>query len=413
MGRPTCSRPASRHVPSPSRLTAVEPFVLVPSPLLGPASWARVAAVLPDAIVPDLRELVAVPRPPWAWLERAVRDLPHGAVVVGHSGAGALLPIIGAALDASGLVFVDAGLPPATGTHRTPDELRSALGDLAVDGILPPWPTWSGEEALRSLLPDEADRAALDADARPVPLAFYDEPVPVPDSWTSRPCGYVRLSEAYDSDAEEAGIRGWPVVRIAGHHLEALTRPAEVARAIRLTRARLRWAPSFRPLTHDDVPVLHRWVNTPHVAQWWDDLPTVDDVAADVGPSLDGHDPTAYFVIELDGRPVGMIQTYLIDDDPDYAEAIGMPERAAGVDLLIGEPDLIGRGLGPAVLHAFTTEVVFRRWPPGIIDRCVAGPDHRNIRSIAAFESAGYVRGALVRVPTSSEPEQLMVFERV
>jgi len=35
-----------------------------------------------------------------------------------------------------------------------------------------------------------------------------------------------------------------------------------------------------------------------------------------------GEDPTDYFVIGLDGRPIGEIQSYRIDDGPDYAAMV-------------------------------------------------------------------------------------------
>ena len=393
-------------------LVSVPPYVLVHSPLLGPRSWARVAASLSSVDVPDLRSLVTTVPPSWAaWRDRAAA-LPAGAIVVGHSGAGGLLPLIAARCRASAVVFVDAVVPPAEGAFTIADEFRSLLDGLARDGLLPPWPDWWAPEVLRELVPVDADRRLLE-DAPRVPLAFYEQPVPVPDGWDATPCAYVRLSEAYDDDATEAHARRWPVVRLAGTHLDLVTRPDEVVRALKLAVSRAQWRPSFRPLTRADFRLVHRWVNAPHVATWWDDLPTLAAVEADFGPGVDGDDPTDYFAIEVDGRPVGIIQTYLIDDEPEYKAALGDPEHAAGIDLAIGEPELVGRHLGPAVIHAFATEVVFTRWAAGVVDRCVAGPDHRNARSIAAFEAAGFRRGAVVPVPGEPEPEQVMTLERV
>jgi RimJ/RimL family protein N-acetyltransferase len=391
---------------------SVTPFVLIHSPLLGPRSWAKVAAILPDVSVPDLRSLVTTAPPSWPTLQTEAAALPAGAVVVGHSGAGPLLPLIGTACGASALVFVDAALPPAGGTFTLEPEFRSWLDDLAIDGVLPPWTQWWGDDALAELVPDATDRHDLDEAPR-VPLAFYDAAVPVPDGWTNIPCGYVRLSAAYDGAATEARRRGWPVVRADGTHLDPITRPAEVVRAVRLVLSVLRWRPTFRPLSRADLPLVHHWVNTPHVAEWWDDLPTITDVEADFGPGIDGDDPTHYFVIDVGGRPVGIIQTYLIDGEPEYKTALGGPDHAAGVDLAIGEPDLVGQRLGPAVIHAFVEDVVFARWPAGVVDRCVAGPNHRNARSIAAFQAAGFRKGAVVPVPGEPEPERVMTLERV
>lgn len=43
----------------------------------------------------------------------------------------------------------------------------------------------------------------------------------------------------------------------------------------------------FRRLTEADLPMLHEWLNRPHVAEWWDGPLTLDEVQAEVGPELD------------------------------------------------------------------------------------------------------------------------------
>jgi hypothetical protein len=52
---------------------------------------------------------------------------PH-PVVVGHSGAGVLLPLVSAALDARAVVFVDALVPAPGGATCTADEPRLPRG---------------------------------------------------------------------------------------------------------------------------------------------------------------------------------------------------------------------------------------------------------------------------------------------
>jgi RimJ/RimL family protein N-acetyltransferase len=59
----------------------------------------------------------------------------------------------------------------------------------------------------------------------------------------------------------------------------------------------------------------------------------------------------------------------------------------AGVDLLIGEEDAVGRGLGPEVLRAFMSDVVFVQEGT---HACVAGVEPGNARSLRAFEKAGF-----------------------
>ena len=183
-------------------------------------------------------------------------------------------------------------------------------------------------------------------------------------------------------------------------------------------------APSiaFRPLTRGDFARLRDWLNEPHVAAWWgagtgpdglggagDDAATLDAVEAAYGPAVDGADPTFNYVVVVDGAPVGMIQWYRLASYPSYAAAIGEGD-GAGVDVLIGDPTMVGRGLGPAAIDRFVTEVVFAA--PDV-PRCVTGPDVENARSVRAFERAGFrwVRDAVV--PEEPGREHVRVRDRV
>src|SRR5262249_58922301 len=91
--------------------------------------------------------------------------------------------------------------------------------------------------------------------------------------------------------------------------------------------------------------------------------------------------------IVLAGGRVGMAEPYLVWAHPDWGAIVQVGDGVAGVDLLIGEEGLIGRGLGPQVLEAFTREVVFGR---RATHACVAAVEEANRRSWRAFEKAGF-----------------------
>jgi len=133
----------------------------------------------------------------------------------------------------------------------------------------------------------------------------------------------------------------------------------------------------FRPISGADFPLLQDWLRREHVARWWRDEDATTYLAQ-------AHE---HFLIVVDGRPVGMIQTYLVSDYPEWEEVVGPGEGLAGVDLFIGEADLIGRGLGPQVLAQFARDVFFAQ--PGT-QACVATVEEENRRSWRAFEKAGF-----------------------
>ena len=167
----------------------------------------------------------------------------------------------------------------------------------------------------------------------------------------------------------------------------------------------------FRPLALADLPLMHRWLTTPHVARWWYDPEpiTLEWVIAKYTPRIAGHVPTHCFVILHDRRPIGFIQTYRLADHPDYDRAVEAGEDAAGVDLFIGEPDAVHRGLGAPVLRRFLAEIVFARWD---VASCIIGPEPKNTAAIRAYEKAGFQYLKTVQVGDEPAPEYLMRLAR-
>jgi pimeloyl-ACP methyl ester carboxylesterase len=228
-------------------------LVLVHSPFLGPSAWEWVARELERreraAIVPALRGVADEPYRPWRDVSDAVDAVAaHGArtvVLVGHSGAGSLLPAIAESFSGrvAAIAFVDAFLPPASGTARlVPVEFVEELSALATDDVLPPWSSWFGEEVMRDLVPDGPRRARVERDMPRLPLSVLQAELPVPDGWDRRPCAYLLLSaEPYAPSAADARARGWPTAEVTGgKHLDLVRRPGTVATALlELERAML------------------------------------------------------------------------------------------------------------------------------------------------------------------------------
>lgn len=139
--------------------------------------------------------------------------------------------------------------------------------------------------------------------------------------------------------------------------------------------------------------------------RWWDDRPgkPYPDLS-DYRAAIHGQDPTENFVIRADGRPVGFIETYRIDDNPEYAAALDLGEPAAGVDVYLGEPDMLHRGNGPELLRVFLREIVFERYG----DLCVIGPSNVNVSAIRAYEKVGFRHFKNVFISGERDPEYLM-----
>lgn len=229
--------------------TLAPTIALIHSPLTSAAAWGG----LPDSLR-DLGHRVAVPEvvdddePPYAshFVARASQQLQLDApgealVLIGHSGAGPLLPQIAFARHSSGVpvagyVFLDAMLPRTLRAATRMDLLElddpvftAQLAQHLADGGR--FPEWTDLD-LAEMVPDPGDRAVLLAGLRPRGLDFFTEPLPIPEDWPDAPCGYLRLSAPYDGAASAAGLRGWTVHHLEAHHFWALTHPVELAKEL-------------------------------------------------------------------------------------------------------------------------------------------------------------------------------------
>ncbi|BCB88165.1 alpha/beta hydrolase [Phytohabitans suffuscus] len=230
----------------------MESAFVVHSLLLGPSTWAPVAARLMASgvvtVVPSLVDAADADVPPFwprvaTMVEDAVSCLPRGqpVVLVAHSNAGLLVPVIvqAARRPVAGCLFVDASLPSRTGPTPAASPGRLAyLRTMAVEVRLPRWTTWWDEDEVASLFPDPQTRSTVSAEQPWLPLSYYEQRIPVPAGWDQGPCGYLLFGPPYDRVAQEARERGWDVAEIPGGHLHQLVDPDAVAACIVAMTAR-------------------------------------------------------------------------------------------------------------------------------------------------------------------------------
>ena len=221
-------------------------FVFVHSLLLGPSTWAPVAARLAAwgavTVVPSLVDVADVDDPPFwprvaARVNDAVSRLPQGQqiVLVAHSNAGLLVPVVvqAARRPVVGCLFVDAGLPVRAGpTPAASPERLKYLRTRATEGRLPRWTSWWDEDDVALLFPDSKTRSVVSAEQPRLPLSYYEQQIPVPSGWDNRPCGYKLFGPPYDRMAQESRDRGWDVDQVSGGHLHQLVDPDTVSACI-------------------------------------------------------------------------------------------------------------------------------------------------------------------------------------
>lgn len=141
-----------------------------------------------------------------------------------------------------------------------------------------------------------------------------------------------------------------------------------------------------------DLPVIHRWMNDPEVARYWELAGPPERTEEHVRRQI-GLAHTEPMLARLSGRPIGYWELYRAAEDP-LAEHYQARPDDLGVHLLIGEGECRGLGLGSLMLRVLA-DAVQSRSPR----RIVAEPDERNLASIRAFTAAGFTAAASLELP--------------
>jgi len=155
------------------------------------------------------------------------------AVLVGHSGAGAILPALRHRLRCrSRMIFCDADTPH-DGKSRLdmlPDGVAAEFRAAATGGMLPP--LWNGQD-LKDEIDDPAVRAELVSALRSVPLSVYEEKIPVPSGSLDGVHGFILFTEHYRPSLERAMKLGWRTREMNGRHFDPLNKAAHVTAALK------------------------------------------------------------------------------------------------------------------------------------------------------------------------------------
>jgi aminoglycoside 6'-N-acetyltransferase len=169
---------------------------------------------------------------------------------------------------------------------------------------------------------------------------------------------------------------------------------------------------TFRAITRADFGLIGRWLAEPQVWRWWHDDPAPEAVEAQYGATVDGTDRTQVFIVGLGGTPVGLLQRYCLDDEPQFrpelAAVCEVPPAALSMDYFISEAVRRGHGLGTRMIAA-AVESSWASYPkaPAVIVPVIVA----NRPSWRALERAGFrqvARGPMTPDNPIDPPEHLI-----
>lgn len=129
-----------------------------------------------------------------------------------------------------------------------------------------------------------------------------------------------------------------------------------------------------------DSDTLFGWLVQPHVSKWWGDAVRAMQHATECAPE-------SHAFIVADGTPVG----YLCWQQPpreelEAAELTDLPSGLVDIDILIGDPDRLGQGVGLRALELLLARL---RCEPSVVFAGL-GTAAGNTNAIRCFEKAGF-----------------------
>lgn len=129
-----------------------------------------------------------------------------------------------------------------------------------------------------------------------------------------------------------------------------------------------------------DSEILLRWLARSHVAKWWGEATRAMEHARQCAPE-------SHALIVADGAPVG----YLCWQAPSEGEleAAGLADLAGSlvdIDILIGEAELLGQGVGSRALQILLARLRSER----VVRFAGLGTSSSNTNAIRCYVKAGF-----------------------
>lgn len=164
---------------------------------------------------------------------------------------------------------------------------------------------------------------------------------------------------------------------------------------------------TLRLMTEHDLPMLHDWLNRPHIVEWWNgERPSFEEVRADYMPSVLAEDQVTPYIGLLDGKPFAYAQSYVALGAGDGWWEDETDPGVRGIDQSIADESLLGRGFGTALVRSLV-ELLFS---DPRVTKIQTDPAPNNFRAIRCYEKAGF--RALKTVVTPDGPALYMVRSR-
>jgi len=233
-------------------------------------------------------------------------------------------------------------------------------------------------------------------------------PVDLSGDWAVWACDVPVHAPVTLHDAEHDRFEWLPAGTAARRCLPAMV-GHNVARAAGLPRPPV----TVRPAAPTDLDEMLAWRATAHVERRFGAL---DDCGrAELSARLAGEAAVGVLTVLAGGRPVGYVQHYRLAEaaaGADPVRAIADP-AAVGIDYLIGDPTLLGHGVGTRAVWAAVRHLcdVGPTVPQVVADPGADNPASARVLAKAGFTEIGQVPADHPGADGGRAPRRVMAFD--
>lgn len=155
---------------------------------------------------------------------------------------------------------------------------------------------------------------------------------------------------------------------------------------------------TLRLMTVRDLPMLHEWLNRPHIVEWWggeEERPTLEEVLEHYRPRVLAEQSVTLYIVMLGSEPIGFAQSYIaLGSGGGWWECETDP-GVRGIDQSLANAVQLNQGLGTKMVRALV-ELLFA--DPSVT-KIQTDPAPDNLRAIRCYEKAGFVQERVITTP--------------
>lgn len=155
---------------------------------------------------------------------------------------------------------------------------------------------------------------------------------------------------------------------------------------------------ALRLMTEHDLPMLHDWLNRPHIVEWWggeEKRPTLEEVREHYLPRVLAEEAVTPYIAMLNNEPIGYAQSYVALGSGDGWWEDETDPGVRGIDQSLASPTQLNQGLGTKLVRALV-ELLFS---DPAVTKIQTDPAPNNLRAIRCYEKAGFVQQKVITTP--------------